>query len=152
MKDILKYVISGIVIVFTLWMGFIGVNNHIESLVLSYVQSEEVIEEISNRFNKYVIFDGNGSVLHENNSESIFDRLEILDNTTEKGGFKYPSKIKFIFKKYLPTQPVLTVINSYDIVIFPERGKMYDWVFGVECYGRFSSDRPDMLFKLEILD
>lgn len=127
--------------------GIYGLTSFIDSRIKSVVTDESYVRRIASEVRPSVIFDSKGSILFDQGAMRYLDEIEVVGGTNFLQNF--PVRIVLKPKQYLPQPPLLTCLEDISLVVKPERGPKFDWVYPLETSG--GTELPVYRFRMEIL-
>jgi len=127
-----------------------GIPNYIDSRISDKINNQDFIEKVAANIRPSLIFDHNGTYIHESGAEKLLDSL----NVRHIGTTPFRFEIKLYPKLLLKTRPIIESISVENFEVMEEkRGERYTWILILENQGmqRGSLERYPIFFRLEIL-
>ena len=125
-----------------------GFTQYIIHIVKKEIESPQNIKRLSEIIRPSVIFTSKEVVIADqggmNFIKSITVKLDKEDN-------RLPSEIIIEFNRFIPAQPILTSLSSFQFYSVASRGKNFSWVFSIEPLS-VANNVDDHTFRVEILN
>ena len=119
--------IAGSVVIITLIVGYIAIENQIEKRIGEKLKDPEVIKQIASLVRPSIIFDQKGTIVHDSGGAQFVKNIEV-EMSVPKNEKREPEPIKIsIFPTKHIKEPLILECLNRDMDFMCERVNTLDW-------------------------
>jgi hypothetical protein len=142
--------------VVTLFRTTAAFNSAIEDRVKIIVENPDFIRKIASLVRPTVIFNSNGSILHDLGGISWISEIKVeKSGHADWGSMLLPSTIIVTPINHMANAPIITYIDLSGFQITASRTTGFSWLYALKPCSVFISDEtevdPEILFRMEIV-
>ena len=134
--------------IFTLIAFLYGFIKFVEFIARKEINHPDTIKKLSAIIRPSVIFTSKEVVISDQGGMNFIKSITVK---LDKGNLLLPSEIVIEFIRFIPVQPILTSLSSFQFYSVASRGKNFSWVFSINPLSS-SSEVEDHIFRVEILN